>query len=122
MTLGDVAYRAGEKFLKDILAFPVWWYSAGIVHTAELVARMFSVQLRNLAIGVWVRNIFVPMYGQYDWQSRLISFFMRSVQIFARSAVLFFWTLGLVLLFLAYLAAPVVFAGLLLFAFEAIVV
>jgi len=46
-----------------------------------------------LAIGVWTKNIFVPMFGMHDWQSRIISFFMRVVQIIGRSIALFLLTL-----------------------------
>jgi hypothetical protein len=41
-----------------------------------------------LALFVWIKNIFTPMYGQYDWQGRLISLFMRIVQIIFRGFVM----------------------------------
>ena len=49
---------------------------------------MIQGYARTLAIRVWIRNIFVPMFGMYDWQSRLISFFMRVVQIIGRTIAL----------------------------------
>lgn len=62
---------------------------------------------RYFAIEVWIKNIFVPMFGQHDWQSRLISVFMRLVQIIGRSLALVVVTLGIVLVSVLYLVAPV---------------
>ena len=63
-----------------------------------------------LALGVWIKNIFVPMFGQRDWQSRLISVFMRIVNIVGRSIALFFWTLIVIFLVGVYLVLPIVAA------------
>lgn len=52
---------------------------------------------RTLAIRVWIKNIFVPMFGMHDWQSRLISFFMRVVQIIGRSIALLIFTFAALL-------------------------
>lgn len=66
---------------------------------------------RMLNIAVWIKNIFVPMFGQRDWQSRLISIFMRTVQIIGRGIFLLFWTLLMVTLFLLYTVAPIASFG-----------
>ena len=47
------------------------------------------------------------MYGLQDWQGRIISFFVRLVQIMARGFVLVFWAVFALALFLAYLALPI---------------
>jgi hypothetical protein len=60
----------------------------------------------SLSLGVWLKNIFVPMYGQRDWESRLISVFMRSVQIVFRSLGLFIWSVGILVVCALYLLAP----------------
>jgi hypothetical protein len=38
----------------------------------------FGLDLFSPAL--WWRYLFVPMYGQYNWQGRVISFIMRFVQ------------------------------------------
>lgn len=72
--------------------FPFWWYSKGFF--SVLRAAMASVFLRQkeLALDLWIKNIFVPMYGQYDVAGRIISFFMRLTQIMGRSMALAVWT------------------------------
>jgi hypothetical protein len=47
------------------------------------------------------------MFGQHDWQSRLISVFMRLVQIIGRSIGLMIIACGVALAFALYLAAPI---------------
>jgi hypothetical protein len=71
-----------------VMRWPFWWYTQGllfVVHGAGAWVKMYS---KSLAVGVWVKNIFVPMFGAYDWQSRIISFFMRVFQIVVRSFAL----------------------------------
>lgn len=62
---------------------------------------------KYFAIEVWIKNIFVPMFGQRDWQSRLISVCMRLVQIIGRTLALVVVTLGIVLVSVMYLVAPI---------------
>ena len=97
----------GEDALTSVVRFPLWWYTHGLIDTASALALSVRTQATKLAIGVWIRNIFTPMYGQSDWQSRLISVFVRTAQIIARGVFLCF----LVALYLAgfalYLVAPV---------------
>lgn len=74
---------------------------------------MYMLRRGNAALGVllWLRNLFVPMFGQHDWQGRLVSFLIRLVQLIARgiafmvlvvflTAVLAIWATGPLVLFL----------------------
>lgn len=81
----------GGAAIKDIVLFPVWWYTKGVVHMFEQLLRSARRQAAFFAVSVWVRNLFVPMYGQYDWQGRIISFFIRLIQIIFRSLAYVFW-------------------------------
>jgi len=83
--LGEIA--------RDFLFFPLWWYSRGLVMIITKTWEFVQNRQRSLALIVWVKNIFKPMYGQYDWQGLLISFFIRSMQIIFRSLIMFFWIL-----------------------------
>ncbi len=87
--------------LREIAMFPVWWYSRGLLMVMHALRESVAGYAQGLGIRVWVRNIFVPMYGQYDWQSRIISVFMRSMQIAFRGT--FVVVLGLIALGLAFL-------------------
>ncbi len=101
----------------DILKFPLWWYTSGLLLMLNWCGRTLKGYAQFMGIGVWVKNIFVPMFGQHDWQSRMISIFMRIIQIIARSMALVFIAIGIVLVFGMYLAAPALIIGLALWNF-----
>lgn len=61
---------------------------------------------KSLALRVWIKNLFVPMYGMYDWQSRLISFFMRLAQIVFRGIGVVLLSGVVLFIVLIYLIAP----------------
>jgi hypothetical protein len=94
--------------LVDIVYFPVWWYTRGIGYAGGYCFELLKSSSASLAPGLWLKNIFTPMYGQYDWQGRFISFFMRLVQIIIRSIALFFAMIFYFLLFLLWIIAPLI--------------
>ena len=47
------------------------------------------------------------MFGQYDWEGRIISFFMRLIQLIVRSILLLLWALFLSVLVLTWTLLPV---------------
>jgi hypothetical protein len=67
-----------------ILTLPIWWYTKGLIFWVQLVRQQFLAALQFLALDVWLKNWFVPMFGQHDWTGRIISFFMRTIQIIFR--------------------------------------
>ncbi|RMD51359.1 hypothetical protein D6827_02390 [Candidatus Parcubacteria bacterium] len=83
-----------------IIRWPFWWYTRGLVLVIGWSVDTVKMYAKTLAISVWIKNIFVPMFGFYDWQSRLISFIMRVANIIGRSIALFILIL-IVILFLA---------------------
>lgn len=92
----------------DILRFPAWWYGQGLVNVARYVVGFVRGYARKLGLIVWMKNIFTPMFGRYDWQSRLISVFMRAVNVFFRGlAVCVVAAIGLIG-FVGYVAVPIV--------------
>ena len=95
------------SLILEIVYFPIWWYSVGFFRIAKNIWRFFLGREQSLGFSIWLKNIFVPMYGQHDWAGRLISFFIRLIQIVFRGLVLFFW--GLISLFLVFswLALPI---------------
>lgn len=77
----------------EILYFPVWWYSKGLVKTASHVWNSIRTTGRNLALILMIKNLFRPMFAQYDRTGRIISFFMRLLLLVARS--IFFMLSGI---------------------------
>ena len=64
-----------------------------------------------MGVLLWLKNLFVPMFGQHDWQGRLVSFLIRLVQLIARgiafvvlviflTVALALWATGPLVLFL----------------------
>ncbi len=102
-----------EAFL-DLFYFPLWWYTLGAKHALFWCINLLKYGNEMFAPGMWLQNIFVPMYGQYDWQGRMISFFMRLAQVVFRFIALIIWLVICILLFFVWLALPiVVIAGIL---------
>lgn len=94
--------------LLDVLYFPLWWYTGGVNYAGGRLWQLLKNGNRTLAPGLWLKNILVPMYGQFDWQGRLISFFMRLAQIIGRGFALLVWAIVCAVLFLLWLAWPVI--------------
>lgn len=91
---------------RDILYFPLWWYTRGLVYLVTSLLAFLRNRERALALVVWVKNIFTPMYAQRDWQGILISIFMRIVEIIVRSLFMFFWILVVCVTLLFWLLLP----------------
>ena len=110
----NISKTLGEVFLSlfsEILYFPAWWYSKGLIYSLKNFSGRVASMKNRLAIDIWLKNFFVPMYGQYDIAGRLISVFIRFCQIIFRSIVLagasiiyffvlvFYFTLPLIVIF-----------------------
>jgi len=93
----------------DLFYFPLWWYTRGLAHALSWCLNLLSSGNITLGPGLWLKNIFVPMFGQWDWRGRIISFFMRFFNIIIRTILLSFWLIFCLTLFLIWLLLPVVF-------------
>lgn len=95
------------RIIGDIFYFPIWWYSIGFVRLLQNIWKFLRNQGQSLGFFIWLKNIFVPMYGQRDWAGRIISFFMRLVQIIFRGLVLLIWIFLLLILIGIWLLGPI---------------
>lgn len=87
MTSHNFLFYCGQiiaGLVGDLLRFPLWWYGKGWWELACRVVGWWSASLRGLNLIVWLKNLFVPMYGQNDWAGIFISFFVRLAQIIVR--------------------------------------
>ncbi|MFH1631528.1 MAG: hypothetical protein ABIA47_00685 [bacterium] len=91
-----------------VLRWPVWWYTRGFILVGSWGVGSIRNYAKSIALRVWIKNIFVPMFGYYDWQSRLISFFMRVAQIIGRTIALILWTLLILLALVVYIVLPLI--------------
>jgi hypothetical protein len=81
--------------------FPVWWYTRGLSSVLGFSGRSIRNQYENLGLDVWLKNLFVPMYGINDWAGRAISLLIRLFMVAVRGFGLLFF----VLVFLVFVAA-----------------
>lgn len=91
----------------DVLYCPIWWYSVGVKKAAERFMNVLSQANDELSLDIWIKNITKPMYGQYSWDGRIISFFMRLAQIVFRSLIFSFWLGFAAIGFFLWLALPI---------------
>jgi hypothetical protein len=92
--------------LLDFFYFPIWWYTEGVVYIGKKCYRIFLQGNEELAPAIWLKNLFVPMFGTRDWEGKIVSFFMRLVQIIGRSAALLVWLVFCWILFFCWLLFP----------------
>ena len=90
-----------------LIRWPVWWYTKGLVLTLKWAQVSITRYAGSIGLMVWIKNIFVPMYGLRDWQGRLISFFVRLVQIFFRGLFLCVYTFFLLFAVAVYVTVPI---------------
>lgn len=103
-----------REFLGEVLFFPVWWYVQGLrLVTASLLNQVAGVEYR-LGVGLMIRNIGRPMYGDRTRSGRIISFFMRLVLIVGKGLTLLVWLALMLLVWLAWVIGPLLTIGLLL--------
>ena len=91
----------------DIVYLPVWWYTKGAKRVFLGCINWIRSINAQASPGLWLKNLFVPMYGLYDWQGRLVSFFMRLVNVIGRTIWLFVASMCIFTLFLCWLVFPV---------------
>jgi hypothetical protein len=103
LSLGGVIWDV----FKDILFFPFWWYSLGLFKMLVKLKDFLADKQKGLALGVWIKNIFVPMYGQRDWQGALISIFIRIFQIIGRSIIMLVYVAAALVFFWLWMLFPV---------------
>jgi len=95
-----------KDFLGDFVAFPLWWYSRGTVQVIQFILDRAERMAQSLSLKIWIKNLFVPMYAQYDIAGRIISFFLRIVVLIYRFVVFVLWLAFLFLLLGLWLFGP----------------
>jgi hypothetical protein len=100
---------------EEMVRFPLWWYGTGMRDMGIRVIRGVQAYARSLGFMVWLWNFFTPMFGRYDWQSRIISVLIRGVNIVFRGAMVLFFALCSTIAFLGYLFLPIVAGTMVLF-------
>jgi hypothetical protein len=96
----------------SVLWFPIWWYTTGLKKVVLVAWRTLVFRVQSYGLKVWIRNFFVPMYGQHDITGRLISVAMRLVVLIGRIVELTVEALVYLAGITAWIVAPPVLLGL----------
>ncbi len=92
--------------LGSVLRFPFWWYGDGLMLLGKWIVHQLDYRWKSFAFVIWMRNLFVPMYGQYDWSGRFVSFIVRLAVLIGRGIFICFEAAAYLVLLLAYVSAP----------------
>lgn len=102
-----IAQKVASALVIEASTGPIWWYTAGFAHILAWFRRSAVAYWQRLCVGLWARNLLVPMYSQYDWWGRIISFLIRLAQVIARSVWYGAYLLLLALVIMAWPIAPI---------------
>ncbi len=95
------------KILLEIVYFPIWWYSSGLVELIKRLWHFLEQRERSLGFSIWLKNILVPMYGQNDIAGRIISFVIRLIQVIYRGVVLLILAVIALFILLFWILVPI---------------
>lgn len=102
-----IAQRIVFDFFWHLIYFPVWWYTEGLKKAALYCLNLLRTGNDLMAPGLWMQNLFVPMFGQNDWQGRIVSVFMRFINVIIRGIGLFIWLIAVIFIFLLWFLWPI---------------
>ena len=94
--------------LGSIVWFPIWWYTTGFRRLFHWAMMSLSYRAKSYGFSIWIRNFFVPMYGQRDIAGRLISVGMRFFVLIGRAIAIGVEALVYLGALLVWLATPFV--------------
>lgn len=107
--VGAVARLVFVDLLGSIAWFPVWWYSTGMLKVITNSKDALQYRARSYAFVIWIKNFFVPMYGQYDITGRFVSVLMRFIVLVGRSIAFVVEALVYLLGIIVWAVAPIIF-------------
>ncbi len=94
------------ELIGNILYWPIWWYTKGFYQLLINIYTSIVEEEKRFGIKIWLVNLFNPMYAQYDWQGRIISFFMRLVMLIFKIILFLVWLLLMILVVIGWLVLP----------------
>ncbi len=92
-----------REFFSSIVRFPFWWYTKGLAIVLGKTVRSLKTASDFFGFGVWVRNLFTPMYGDDSAAGRLVSFLVRSAMVVMKGFGVLLWAVFAWILFVVYL-------------------
>ncbi|HUT22205.1 MAG TPA: hypothetical protein VMX18_02210 [Candidatus Bipolaricaulota bacterium] len=96
-----------KDLIGDVFYFPIWWYTKGLAKGWRSLGNNLRHANENMALTLWAKNIFTPMFGQTDWQGRLVSLFVRLAMVVIRFIGFCFLAVFYAFVFLIRLIFPI---------------
>ncbi|MFA5954444.1 MAG: hypothetical protein WC817_02840 [Patescibacteria group bacterium] len=95
-----------RSVIVELAYSPFWWYTIGLSLQFKRLAKALHYANESSGFSLWLKNLFVPMFGQNDFAGRTISFFMRVFQLCVRFVIYVCYVAWAVALFLLYIIVP----------------
>lgn len=95
--------------LGDFIYWPIWWYTVGLIDRLKFSWQQIKKIWISLGLGIWLKNIFVPMYGDRSIIGRLISFFIRIIILIWRMIWFLVWVILILITVIVWIVAPIIF-------------
>ena len=89
---------------REVLHFPLWWYTTGLMRTLQWATSSIKGAPTFFGLDVWVKNLFVPMYGDESFVGRLISFGVRFFVVLVRGLVVVLFSFAVLVAAIVYVA------------------
>jgi len=93
--------------LISLIIFPFWWYTIGLKERFFKLIKGIRNLAHNLALKIMFTYLFKPMFGEFSWSGRIISFFMRLILLFWRLFLFILGLAGQLLFFVIWIALPI---------------
>lgn len=93
------------NFELNLLTFPLWWYTHGLVAVWIWARRRARYDLRATGIVLFSRHLSEPLFGDYTRSGMVVGFFLRIVLLFGKSLMLLFRFALIAVVLIAYLLA-----------------
>lgn len=103
----SILSRLSVSFFFEIIYAPVWWYTRGLFWFVTQMGNSIGEAADSAALRLWVKNLFVPMYGQYDFWGRIVSFIIRLANIIGRALWVGIWAIMCISCVLLWIVVPI---------------
>ena len=92
--------------LGSIVEFPLWWYSRGVMMVIRWSEEGLAYSWKEKAFGLWIKNLFTPMYGDRSWSGRALGTVMRIAVVIGRGIAFLVQVWAYLCLLLLWLLLP----------------
>ncbi len=90
----------------DFLYWPVWWYTVGFKERVIWYLGEIKKTWTSMALPLWLKSMFKPMYADRTFMGRAISLVMRILILIWKLIWFCLWLLIISLVLILWLIAP----------------